>query len=155
MGSKLAKSLLGAFVGIAALAPSVGASPFMDNAIDNYVGAGVRSGLNDSTALVLDSKFEVIQFEQNSLSVRPAVLIGDQFEGRFPVSFDLPFDEQFLVFGGGGFAYNFDESDLDPMITAGLDMSLTERLVLNVEGNLILKSDDTDAEIAGSINWQF
>ena len=90
-----------------------------------------------------------------AISVRPALLIGDEFESRLPVSFDLALDEQFLVFGGGGFAYNFDDSDFDPMITGGVDMAVSERLILNVEGNLIFKSNDTDAEIAASINWLF
>ena len=156
MGSfTLVKSLFGAAVGMMALSSSALAIPLVDNEIQNYVGAGVRSGLNDETALVLDSKFEVLQFEQASVSVRPALLIGDEFEGRLPVYYDLPLDSQFLFFGGGGFAYNFDEGDFDPMLTAGLDLGLSERLILNVEGNLIIKSDDTDAELAVSVNWQF
>ena len=153
--SALVKPLVGAAVGVMALSSSALAIPLVESTIENYVGAGVRSGLNDDTALVLDSKFELIQLEESSLSVRPAVLIGDEFEGRFPVSFDLPLDDEFIVFGGGGLAYNFDEGDLDPMFTAGVDLGITERLVINIEGNLIIKSNDTDAEIAGSLNWKF
>ncbi|MEM9804647.1 MAG: hypothetical protein AAF959_05160 [Cyanobacteria bacterium P01_D01_bin.56] len=149
------KTLLGTGLGVIALSSSAFAIPLVDSEIENYVGVGVRSGLNDDTALVLDSKFEVIQLDQSSLSIRPALFIGDEFEGRFPLSYDLPFDEQFLFFGGGGVAYNFDEGDLDPMFTAGLDLGITEQLVLNIEGNLIIKSNDTDAEIAASLNWQF
>ncbi|MFG6099453.1 hypothetical protein SPB21_29690 [Leptothoe sp. ISB3NOV94-8A] len=149
------KPLTGALVGVLAIATPTLALPSGESEIENYVGVGVRTGLNDDTAAVLDSKLEVIPFEQGSLSVRPAILIGEDFEGRLPVSFDLALDEQFLVFGGGGFAYNFDDSDLDPMITGGVDMAVSERLILNVEGNLIFKSNDTDAEVAASINWLF
>ncbi len=151
----LTKSLSATVVGLLAIATPAFALPGDNNEIGNYVGVGIRSGLNDSAALVLDSKLELLQLDQNTVSVRPAIYIGDDFEGRFPVSYDLILDEQLLFFGGGGFAYNFDDSDLDPMLTAGVDMPLSERLILNVEGNLIFKSNDTDAEIAGSINWRF
>lgn len=146
----LIKPLSGAVMGVLALS-----SAALAEDVENYVGLGVRTGLNDSTALVIDSKLKVIPLEQGSISFRPSILIGDDLESRLPISFDLPFEEQFLFFGGGGFAYNFDDSDFDPMITAGVDMPINERLVLNVEGNLIFKSNDTDAEIAASINWQF
>ena len=41
-------------------------SPLRIVEIENYVGLGVRTGLNDDTAAVIDSKFEVIPFEQGS-----------------------------------------------------------------------------------------
>ncbi|ESA34401.1 nucleoside-specific channel-forming tsx [Leptolyngbya sp. Heron Island J] len=153
--SALIKPLTAAWVGICAIAAPALALPSAESGIENYIGVGVRAGLNDDTAAVIDSKLEVVSFEQGSVSVRPALLVGDDFESRLPVSFDLPLEEQFLVFGGGGFAYNFDSSDFDPMITGGLDMALSDRLILNVEGNLIFKSNDTDAEVAASVNWLF
>ncbi|MEA5465635.1 hypothetical protein [Leptothoe sp. PORK10 BA2] len=152
--STLTKSLSATVVGLLAIATPALAQPG-DNEIGNYVGLGARSGLNDSFAVVIDSKFEIFKLDQNTVSVRPAIYVGDDFEGRLPISYDVILDEQLLFFGGGGFAYNFEDSDFDPMLTAGLDMPLSERLILNVEGNLILKSNDTDAEIAGSINWRF
>lgn len=148
----LIKPLSSAVMGVLALSSAAMAQ---SDEIDNYVGLGVRTGLNDATALVVDSKLKVISLDQGSVSFRPAILIGDDLESRLPISFDLPFEEQFLFFGGGGFAYNFDDGDFDPMITGGVDMPFNERLVINVEGNLIFKSNDTDAEIAASINWQF
>ena len=149
------KPLAGALIGAVALTTPALAMPFDANEIENYVGIGVRAGLNDETAAVIDTKFQVIPLEENSLSVRPALLIGDEFESRLPISFDLSLDSQFLIFGGGGFAYNFDGGDFDPMFTGGIDMALSERLILNVEGNYILKSNDTDAEVAASVNWLF
>ena len=153
--SALIKPLTGALVGVCAISAPALALPSAESGIENYIGVGVRAGLNDDTAAVIDSKLEVVSFEQGSVSVRPALLVGDDFESRLPVSFDLPLEEQFLVFGGGGFAYSFDSSDFDPMITGGLDMALSDRLILNVEGNLIFKSNDTDAEVAASVNWLF
>lgn len=152
---KIIQAISYGVVGMLAIASPSLAIPFGDNDIDNYAGLGIRTGFNDSTALVVDSKVEVLPLDEASVSLRPALFIGDDFEGRLPVSFDLPLDEQFLFFGGGGFAYNFDNSDFDPMVTAGVDMALSESLVLNVEGNLIFKSNDTDAELAASVNWLF
>ncbi|MEM9486401.1 MAG: hypothetical protein AAGA83_22215 [Cyanobacteria bacterium P01_F01_bin.116] len=152
---EIIKPLSYAVVGMLAVASPSMAIPFGDNEIDNYVGLGIRTGFNDSTSLVVDSKVEVLPLDEASVSLRPALFIGNDFEGRLPVSFDLPVDEQFLIFGGGGFAYNFDDSDFDPMVTGGVDMAVSERLVLNVEGNLIFKSNDTDAELTASINWLF
>ncbi|MBT9311281.1 hypothetical protein [Leptothoe kymatousa] len=151
----LVKPLLGAAVGVLGLSSAALALPLVESGIENYAGAGIRAGFNDSTALVLDSKFQVFPLEMSSVSVRPAVYIGDDLEGRLPLSYDFLFDDGFLLFGGAGVAYNFDEGDLDPMFTAGVDLGITERLVLNVEGNLIIKSNDTDAEVAASINWRF
>lgn len=152
---EIIKPLSYAVVGMLAVASPSMAIPFGDNEIDNYAGLGIRTGFNDSTSLVVDSKVEVLPLDEASVSLRPALFIGNDFEGRLPVSFDLPVDEQFLIFGGGGFAYNFDDSDFDPMVTGGVDMAVSERLVLNVEGNLIFKSNDTDAELTASINWLF
>ncbi|MBX2864852.1 MAG: hypothetical protein KTR27_14975 [Leptolyngbyaceae cyanobacterium MAG.088] len=149
------KPLTGTLIGVLAITAPAFAFPFSQSEIENYVGLGIRAGLNDDAAALLDSKFELTSFNQGSVSIRPAILIGNDFEGRIPVSFDHVLAEEFLIFGGGGFAYNFDESDFDPMLTGGVDMALSERLILNVEGNLIFKSDDTDAEVAASINWLF
>lgn len=151
----LIRLLLGTVTGVLAFSTSTLAMPLVDSDIENYAGLGVRAGLNDPAALVVDSKLKLVSIDQGSLSVRPAIFIGEDFEGRLPVSFDLPLDEQFVFFGGGGFAYSFDDSDFDPMVTGGLDMAISERLILNIEGNLIIKSNDTDAEVSTSINWLF
>ncbi len=151
----LVKPLIGALLGVFAIATPALAFPIEESEINNYVGIGIRAGLNDDAAAVVDSKLEIVPFNQVSVSVRPAILIGDDVEGRLPVSLDYALAEQVLFFGGGGFAYTFDSSDFEPMVTGGLDMAISERLILNVEGNLIFKSDDADAEVAASINWLF
>ncbi|MEO1591431.1 MAG: hypothetical protein AAFU71_09090 [Cyanobacteria bacterium J06632_22] len=136
---------------------------------DYYVGAGVRALFNDDTAFILDSKVKVFEFggssqgrtprsvgSQYTASVRPALYFGNETEYRVPITVETEFSENFYPFLGGGIAYNVDGSeDIDPMITAGLDVRLSQQLILNVEGNFIFQNNDTDAELTASINYAF
>ena len=158
--SRMSLQLLGAAMGLMALSSSALAVPFVDqaenNQNDHYIGVGMRGGLNDTQVFVLDSKFEVLQLEDSSLAVRPALLFGDYFEARIPVTYALPLGDELAVFGGGGFAYNCDDTGhFDPMLTAGVDVKITDQLTLNVEGSYIFQPHDQDAELTTSINWRF
>lgn len=126
---------------------------------NHYVGVGIRAGFNDSTAAVIDSKVKLVdlsEVNEVSASIRPALLLGDEAELRFPLSIETEFGEGFFPFLGGGIAYNVDgTSDVDPMITAGIDINVANNIILNLEGNFIFQSSDTDTEFMASINYAF
>ncbi|MEO0759308.1 MAG: hypothetical protein AAFY78_20820 [Cyanobacteria bacterium J06648_16] len=126
---------------------------------DYYVGVGVRAFFNDDTSVILDSKAKIVDLGSRndySASLRPAVYFGDETAFRVPVTFEAEATENFYPFVGGGVAYNTDgDENLDPMITAGLDVRLSDQLILNLEGNFIFQPSDTDAELAASINFEF
>jgi hypothetical protein len=123
---------------------------------DYYVGAGVRTGLRDETAFVLDSKAKVADLGDFTLSVRPAVLFGSDVELRLPVTVDFGFDQGFYPYAGVGVAYNESGSAaVDPMISGGVDWSITQNLVLDLNLNMLFQSGGTDTEFAATLNYAF
>lgn len=122
-----------------------------------YVGAGVRSGFNDDFAGVINSKAELLELgEELSLSARPAVIIGDDFELRLPLSIEGEIYESVYPYAGVGIAFNQDgSSEVDPMITGGVDFAVAERVYVGATGNAIFRNNDTDFELIGTVNYAF
>ncbi len=123
-----------------------------------YVGAGVRTGLNDSTAFVIDSKLRLTDLDNTSLSVRPAVLFADDVELRLPLTLEGTLDEGIYPYLGAGVAYNADGlSNLDPMVTGGVDLNVLDNFVVDLQLNVIFESgvNDTDTEFIATLNYLF
>ncbi|HEY9877410.1 MAG TPA: hypothetical protein V6D29_03085 [Leptolyngbyaceae cyanobacterium] len=142
------------YLAIGCLLGSAGAA--LADPPDYYVGAGVRAGLNDSTAAVLNSKAEVADFGDLSLSVRPELMVGSEFEMRLPITVEGQLDQGIYPYAGAGIAYS-DGSTINPMVTIGTDLGITNNLVLDVELNVIFKTaaSDTDTELVGALNYAF
>lgn len=120
---------------------------------DYYVGAGIRAGLNDSTAAVLNSKAKVADLGDFSLSVRPELMVGNEFEMRLPLTVEGQLDQGIYPYAGAGIAYT--GSKVDPMATVGADLGITNNLVLDVELNVIFKAGNTDTELVAALNYAF
>lgn len=121
-----------------------------------YVGAGVRGGFNDDFAGVISSKAEFLELGEMSLSARPAIIIGDDFELRLPLSVEGEVYDGIYPYAGAGIAYNQDgNSDIDPMITGGVDFAVAERLYVGATANAIFRTGDTDFELIGTLNYAF
>jgi hypothetical protein len=122
----------------------------------NYVGVGIRAGLNDDTAAVINSKVQVTELGDFTVSVRPALYIGSDVEGRLPITLETSLDSYLFPYVGGGLAYNTDGlSTVDPMVTAGLDVGLGGSWVVDVKLNVIFQPGDTDTELVGAVNYRF
>lgn len=118
-----------------------------------YVGVGARGGFNDSVDAVIDAKIRVAPLGSATLSVRPAILIGNDFGLRLPVAVDFPWYEGVYPYAGAGLSY--DETDsVGAMITAGLDVALTQKLYLDTSLNVVF-DNDTNAEVVFSVNYAF
>ncbi len=124
---------------------------------DYYVGVGIRTGLNDPTAFVIDSKAKVLDLGSDAtLSVRPAVLFESGTELRLPLSVEGAVADGFYPYAGGGIAYNADGSSrVDPMITGGIDIGVARNLVLDLNLNMLFQPGGTDTEFTASINYAF
>lgn len=124
---------------------------------DYYVGAGVRAGFNDPTSFVIDSKAKITDLtDAATLSVRPAALIGSDLELRLPVSVDFAITDRLAPYAGGGVAYNAEGSSrIDPMITGGLDWSIAQNLVLDLNLSMLFKPNNNDTEFTATVNYVF
>jgi hypothetical protein len=135
---------------------TIGGTPVLAKPADNYLGVGVRGGLKDDTVGVINAKFKIIDLGGVSFSGRPAVFLGDYTELRLALTGEKEIMPGWSPFVGGGLATNTDRSgETNFMLTAGLDFKINERLVLQGTGNYIFQSNDTDAELAVTLNYSF
>ncbi len=129
------------------LAPAAMAGP-----LEGYsVGAGVRTGFNDGTSFAIDGKVPLTQFkiQGNGLgvSLRPAVIFGDETELRAAATVDASVSK-LTPYGGVGLAYNTDSTgDVSPMLSAGLEFDVQRNAAIRLNGNYIFQDGDTDAEL--------
>jgi hypothetical protein len=124
---------------------------------DYYVGAGIRAGFNDDTAFVIDSKAKLTDLgNAATLSVRPAVVFDSGTELRLPLSIDFAASQSLYPYVGAGVAYNADGgSRIDPMITGGVDWSVGQNLVLDLNLSMLFKPGNADTEFTATLNYAF
>ena len=133
-----------AAIALGLTAASMAALPMAANAQQaptdyNYVGAGVGIG-NIGTSdlgLSINSKFTVA----DNISVRPGAISDLNFSGNGETVFLLPVTYDFnpvtpngrlLPFAGAGLSVSTEgEGALGPLLTAGVDYRITDRVVAN------------------------
>lgn len=123
---------------------------------DYSVGAGIRAGFNDDVAAVMNAKVKITDLGTISLSGRPAVFFSDEVEFRLAITGEGDVASRWSPFFGGGIAINAEGTEkVDPLLTTGLDFQVAEDIGLQVGGNLIFKSNDTDVEMTATVNYTF
>ena len=124
------------------------------NAIDNalpanrrranysYFGAGVNFGITGPTALG-DTSFALLSKIAlgSSFSVRPSILISNDATFLIPLTYDFPtFRTELISFApflGAGLALSTsDESSVDLLLTAGVDVPITREFALTSSVNI-------------------
>lgn len=147
-------SVFCAILGILGLSQSVKAQSMPDY----YVGAGVRAFLNDSTSLVIDSKVKIATLGDFTLSTRPSIMFGNGIvESRLPITVEVPLGTSLYPYGGLGLAHNTDGTNsIDPMLTGGTDVRVSNDIYIDLNLNLIYQTsvDDLDAELIFSLNYK-
>lgn len=114
----------------------------------NYVGLGVGVGDvgNSDVGLAVNSKVTV----GNNLSVRPGVITDFDFDDgqtafNIPVTYDfnpVTRNGKLLPYAGGGIAFTTgDDSDVGPLLTAGVDYRVTDQVTLNGAVNWSIYDD--------------
>lgn len=114
----------------------------------NYVGLGVGVGDvgNSDVGLAVNSKVTV----GNNISVRPGVITDFDFEDgqtafNIPVTYDfnpVTRNGKLLPYAGGGIAFTTgDDSDVGPLLTAGVDYRVTDQVTLNGAVNWSIYDD--------------
>ncbi|MBE7382519.1 MAG: outer membrane beta-barrel protein [Leptolyngbya sp. SIO1E4] len=105
----------------------------------NYVGAGVGFGeIGDSSVgLAINSKLTL----GNNVSVRPGIISDLDFSSdgetafHVPITYDFnaisPDGKLFPYAGAGVAAITGDDSDIGPLLTAGVDYRITDKVTVN------------------------
>lgn len=134
----------------------IGVPEVLAKPADNYIGVGVRGGLGDDTKAIVNAKFKIINFGGISFSGRPAIFFGDYTELRFSLTSEKEIAPGWTPFFGIGIATNTDRSgEVNTMLAGGLDFQVSERFVIQVGGNYIFQSNDTDKELTATVNYLF
>lgn len=131
---------------------------------DSYIGIAGNLGLGGDSALG-DSSFMVISKIglTTRIAVRPSVAIEDNPVILVPVTFDFSirpvdaFTERLPIapYVGGGIAFSTgDNSDVGPLLTAGVDFPVTSRFTATAAVNAAFL-DDTDVGILLGIGYNF
>ena len=116
------------------------------SANSSFIGIGGDIGYADDISFAVISK---IAFT-NRLAVRPSVLIGDDLAVLVPVTYDFrqyapeAGGFQFIPYGGVGAAYNSSEdsdSDVNLLLSAGVDVPVSRRFTVNAQANLGVFND--------------
>jgi len=143
-----------AIAGVVAVSSAASAQTSATNY--NYVGVGVGVGdLGESDlGLAVNSKFTV----GNNVSLRPGVITDLDFSDEGQTSFTLPVtydfnpvtrDGKLLPYAGAGVAVKTgDESAVAPLLTAGVDYRVTNKVTLNGAVNWSIYED---SEVNGVI----
>ena len=130
----------------------------------SYIGAGVNVGVGGDTGLggtnfAINSKIGLT----NTLSVRPAVIFGDDTAFLVPVTYDFRFardvpfetDLPFAPFAGGGVIFTTSDNDnVGFLLTGGVDVPLSNRLTANATVNAAFK-DETEVGLLFGVGYTF
>lgn len=114
----------------------------------NYVGLGVGVGdIGDSdVGLAINSKLTV----GDHISLRPGIISDLNFSDgqtafNVPVTYDFNAvtpDGKLFPYAGGGVAFTTgDDSDVGPLLTAGVDYRITDQVTLNGAVNWAIYDD--------------
>ncbi|MGG6295215.1 hypothetical protein ACQ4M4_12565 [Leptolyngbya sp. AN02str] len=106
----------------------------------SYIGVGANIGITGDPALG-DTSFAVLsKIALNPyLSARPSALFGDDVSFLLPVTYDFAIAEPggFAPFVGGGLAISTGDGEaLDLLLTAGLDVPVTDTVALTASANI-------------------
>lgn len=105
----------------------------------NFIGIGADFGYADDISFAAISKFSFT----DQWAVRPTVLIGDDFSVLLPVTYDFSrFGTQVSGFqlrpyagAGASFGGDDDDSDINLLLSAGVDVPVSERFTFNAQVN--------------------
>jgi len=105
----------------------------------NYIGIGADFGYVDDVSFAAISKFSLTE----QIAVRPSVLIGDDFSVLVPVTYEFSrFNTnaggfQLRPYAGAGvsFSDSDDDSDINLLLSGGVDIPVSQRFTVNGQVN--------------------
>lgn len=128
----------------------------------SYIGVGGNIGFGGDTGIG-EGSFSVISKIglANNLSVRPAVLFGDNTSILLPVTLDFaPSDVEIGTYtiapyvGAGAIISTGDDSNVGVLVTGGIDVPITSRFTATAGVNVGFV-DDTDVGLLIGVGYNF
>ena len=132
----------------------------------SYLGLGGNIGINGESTTLGDGAFSILgrtTFTKN-ISLHTSTIFGDDNVSAFAVTLGIPIYkssddrlELLYPFIGGGIAIEdiFGNFDTDGLLTAGVDVPITERIVTTTRINIGLADDDTDVGLLLGVGYNF
>lgn len=125
---------------------------------NDFIGIGADFGYADDVSFAVISKLSI----NESIAVRPSVLVGDDFSVLVPVTYEFSqfstelSDFQVRPYAGVGAAYSDDDEDEDfnLLLAAGADIPISQRFTLNAQANLGVLND-TDFGVTVGVGYNF
>ena len=132
----------------------------------SYTGLGGNIGLDGESTTIGDGAFSLLgrtAFSKN-VSLHTSTVFSNDSVSAFALTFGIPIykssgDRLELVypFIGGGIAIEnvFDDFNTDGLLTAGVDVPITERIVTTGRINVGFADDDTDVGLLLGVGYNF
>ena len=131
----------------------------------SYVGLGGTIGLSGDTTPLGEGGFSLIGRTSftDSLSLHTSSIFQDDGLGLFSLTYGIPINndsseiERFFPFAGVGIAIEdlFGDFGVDPLITTGVDISISRKFVGTVRLNLTFPEDETDIGLLVGVGYRF
>ncbi len=127
---------------------------------DNFIGVGADFGTGNNTSFAVISKFALSE----SLSIRPTVLVGNDFGALVPVTYEFNrfstdvggFQVRPYVGAGASYIDQSGGSDFGALITAGVDVPFSRQFTGNVQANYAgVFSNDSNFGVTVGVGYNF
>ncbi|MFB2891504.1 hypothetical protein ACE1CI_01020 [Aerosakkonemataceae cyanobacterium BLCC-F50] len=122
-----------------------------------YIGIGANLGVAGGTAIgdlgfTLFARFGL----GRNFSVRPALIIGDNFDILLPITYDFAIaNTPFLPFVGGGLLITTDSGNVGGLITGGIDVPISRQFTATGRLNVGFTSKDAALGFIFGIGYNF
>ena len=131
----------------------------------SYIGLGGTIGLSGDTTPLGEGGFSLIGRTSftDSLSLHTSSIFQDDGLGLFSLTYGIPINndsseiERFFPFAGAGIAIEdlFGDFGVDPLITTGVDISISRNFVGTVRLNLTFPEDETNFGLLLGVGYRF
>jgi len=126
----------------------------------SYVGIGGNLGISGDETALGDEGFAIVTRTQllDYLSIRGSFVIGDGTASATALTGEYPISNRTgrtvaIPFLGGGFS--IAEGDFNPLVSAGVDVPLSEDFTLTNRVNVSFDSDGTDVGALVGVGYNF
>lgn len=151
---------LGAAIAVCSLSlPAVAQTSEANQIPRSYIGIGGNLGISGEASSLGEGGFSIVSKTRiiNSLALRNSTIFGDETASIFALTGELPLtnaagDVVAIPFVGAGIWLH---DEVDPVVSAGVDVPLGRNFTVTNRVNLGFDSDDTDIGLLIGVGYNF